>query len=87
MLKDELTKILNNCLDLIETLNLNKYIKITLLKTGDNSTYNDYYFLLASNYGCKVYFANEYASFELLEKVIKDQIAHVFQSHMLHYNH
>lgn len=84
MLKDELTKILNNCLDLIKILNLNKHIKITLLKTGDNNAYNDYYFLFASNYGCKTYFADEYASFELLEKVIKDKIAHVFDSHMLH---
>ena len=79
MLKDELTKILNSCLELIDVLNLNKQIKITLLKTGDN----DYYLLFASNYGCKAYFVDGYASFELLEQVIKDKISHVFKSHML----
>ena len=84
MLKDELTKILNNCLELVEILNMSKQIKITLLKTGDNNAYNDYYLLLTSNYGCKTYFAQEYASFELLEQVIKDKIAHVFKSYMLH---
>ena len=81
MLKNELTKILKNCLDLIETLNLNKHIKIMLLKTGDN---NGYYLLFASNYGCKAYFADKYASFELLEQTIKNKITHVFESHMLH---
>ena len=84
MLKNELTKILNSCLELIDVLNLNKQVKITLLKTGDGSEYNDYYLLFASNYGCKAYFAEEYASFEVLEKVIKDKIEHVFESHMLH---
>lgn len=83
MLKDELTKILNSCLKLIDVLNLNKNIKITLLKTGDNTKYNDYYFLFVSDYGCKAYFVDEYASFKLLEQVIKDKIAHVFESHML----
>ena len=87
MLKDELTKILNSCLELINVLNLNKQIKITLLRTGDNNVYNDYYFLFASNYGCKTYFANEYASFELLEQAIKDKIAHVFKSHMIRLSH
>ena len=84
MLKDELTKILNSCLDLIFLLNLNKHIKIMLLKSGDKNAYNDYYLLFVSNYGCKTYFAENYASFALLEQVIKDKIAHVFESHMLH---
>ena len=84
MLKNELTKILNSCLELIDVLNLSNKIKITLLKTGDSSKYNDYYLLFASNYGCKAYFADDYASFEALEKVIEDKIAHVFKSHMLH---
>ena len=83
MLKNELTKILNSCLELIDKLNLSKHIKITLLRTGDNNAYNDYYFLFASNYGCKAYFVSEYASFELLEQVIKDKIEHVFKSHMI----
>ena len=87
MLKNELTKILNSCLELIDVLNLNKYIKLSLLRTGDNNAYNDYYFLFASNYGCKAYFADEYASFELLEEVIKDKIAHVFKSHMIRLSH
>ena len=84
MLKNELTKILNSCLELIDVLNLTKQIKITLLKTGDNNEYNDYYLLFVSNYGCKAYFAEAFASFELLEKVIKDKIGHVFENHMLH---
>ena len=83
MLKDELTKILNNCLELVDILNMSKQIKITLLKAGDNNAYNDYYLLFASNYGCKTYFAHEYASFELLEKTIKDKIADVFKIYML----
>ena len=83
MLKDELTKILNSCLELVEILNMSKHIKITLLKAGDNSEYNDYYLLFVSNFGCKTYFAHEYASFELLEQTIKDKIAHVFKSYML----
>ena len=88
MLRDELTKILNSCLDLIDVLGLSKQIKITLLRAGDNSKYNDYYFLFAtSSYGCKVYFAGEYASLKLLEQVIKDKIAHVFKSHMIRLSH
>ena len=83
MLKDELTKILNSCLELVEILNMSKHIKITLQKAGDNSEYNDYYLLFVSNFGCKTYFAHEYASFELLEQTIKDKIAHVFKSYML----
>ena len=85
MLKNELTKILNSCLELIDVLSLNKQIKITLLKeTDDSSQYNDYYLLFASSYGgWKAYFANKYATFELLEQDIKDKIAHVFKSHML----
>ena len=84
MLKDELTKLLNSCLDLIKKLNLNKQIKITLLKTGDSRKYNDYYLLFVSNYGCKTYFADEYASFELLEQVLKDKIKHVHECYLLH---
>ena len=83
MLKNELTKILNSCLELIDVLNLNKQIKITLLRTGDNNVYNDYYLLFASNYGCNTYFVGAYASFGLLEQAIKDEIARVFKSHML----
>ena len=87
MLKDELTKILNVCLELIDVLNLNKHIKLLLLRTGDNNAYNDYYLLFASNYGCKAYFADEYASFETLEQAIKDKIVHVFKSHMIRLAH
>ena len=83
MVKDQLTKILNVCLDLIDKLNLNKHIKLLLLQTGDNNAYKDYYLLFASNYGCKAYFVDKYASFESLEEAIKEKIEHVFKSHML----
>lgn len=82
-LKDELTKILNSCLELVDVLNLNKHISINLLKSDDNNEYKNYYLLFASNYGVKAYFADAYASFELLEQALKDKIEYVFKKVML----